>query len=272
MNDPATSRPRAPLSLALWVAAILALGALAGVAFLWNALNDTLPSPTFAELAASTLDESLKDVEGAGGEEDSPALSPDVAGEALTPGLVARDLDAPKPDAFLVADFDQDGETEREWESPVGSWISDPADATIHMVEAHDPLVRVGEKGQSLKLWYDLDSPHPAFGGLALRFRKGGAESLDLTGYGRLALFVRGGKSRTGHSSRLKIELHSKSQSAWVELAGITDEWKRFEIPLTDFKGITDWTRMTEMRLLLEQSHVDRREGILYFDEIEFCK
>jgi hypothetical protein len=186
---------------------------------------------------------------------------------------IRPDVDAPPEGTLLICDFDKDGETVREWTCPAGSWISDPTDPTIKFLEAYDPIQRYGDKGFSLKLWYDIESPNPAYGGLWIQFKQGTTHlTLDASPYRAISLMIKRSSSEIGGTSRLKIEMKNQAEMGSVVLSGITAEWKRFEIPLTRFKDITDWTRMKEMTVVLDKDHTDKSEGLLYFDEVMFIK
>lgn len=265
------------------LAPILALGVLvlvlAAAGFLsFTYVDDAFPKKMLADFVMPTFPDSLQGVDiGLQGLEHEifieEATNIDVIRQQLKSQTTeAVDIDPPPPGVLLVDDFDKDGATEREWICPVGGWVNDPTDPTIRCIEAYDPLIRYGNKGYSLKLWYDLESPNPAFGGLWMQFRYGGSSTLDLSTYKTLVLLIKGTSTPLGFTTRLKLEIKNKEEASSVILDGITQQWKRFEIPLSSFKDISDWTRMTELVIVLEPEVITDKEGILYFDEVQFVK
>ena len=183
------------------------------------------------------------------------------------------DLEPPPEGTFLVADFDKDGETDREWTAQVGAWLSDPTDPTIRCLEAYDPVQRYGLKGYCLKLWYDIDSPNSAFGGLWLKLQNGTQMSFDATRFRAVRLMIKGTASAAGASSQVKMELKNARQEVGaVMVTGIGPDWRAFEIPLSDFRGLSDRSKITEMTIVLDREIATDLEGILYFDEIHFVE
>ena len=71
-------------------------------------------------------------------------------------------------------------------------------------------------------------------------------------------------------TSRVKLEMKNQEEVGTTQVEGITAKWTRFDIPLKNFKGITDWTRMKEMTVVITPELADVKEGLLFFDEIMF--
>ncbi|RMH56373.1 MAG: hypothetical protein D6679_09385 [Candidatus Hydrogenedentota bacterium] len=182
-----------------------------------------------------------------------------------------RDHGPPPPRVFLVADFDKNGATEREWVCPFGAWISDPTDPTIRCFEAYDPDDREGKpNGYCLKLRYDLDGPNPAYGGLWLQFRDKGDTTLDLHRYRYLEFWARTGSGTLKGTSRFKVELKNARERGTVRITGLAPRWRKVTVPLAAFEGISDWRDMTEFVVVLERDEIDVRDGLIYLDDIGF--
>lgn len=195
-----------------------------------------------------------------------------IRAEAASRDRAVPDVEPPPFGTFLIADFDKDGVTEREWACEIGSWISDPTDPTIRCLEAYDPVNRVGEKGYGLKLWYDLDSPNPAYGGLWIKFEHGDERGIDAREYRNLVMVLKGSSTEAGFTTRVSLELKSRNQVGKFLLTGIEPRWKRFLIPLSSFRGLTDRASLTELAVVIDDKNADDREGILYFDEVAFTR
>lgn len=197
----------------------------------------------------------------------------DVIRASLKQEQTATDVDAPPNGAFLVCDFDKDGVTEREWQCPAGGWVSDPTDPTIRFQEAFDPISRYGNKGYALKLWYDIESPNPGFGGIWIQFKNGSKEQfLDLSDYRTFSMMIKSSSSDQGGTSRIIVEMKNENETGKVTIEGISGKWTRFEIPLRNFKGITNWSRMKEMTVVITPEIADDKEGLLFFDDVMFTR
>ena len=195
----------------------------------------------------------------------------DVIRSKLNAEQQKADVDSPPVGTLLVCDFDKDGVTDREWSCPVGGWVSEPTDPTIKFLESYDPINRFGSKGYALKLWYDIESPNPGFGGIWIQFKNGpDRQTLDLSHYRILSMMIKFSASNMSGMSRVKLEMKNQEEVGTTQVEGITAKWTRFDIPLKNFKGITDWTRMKEMTVVITPELADVKEGLLFFDEIMF--
>ncbi len=270
-------RRRSKIAPIIAGAVLLMAGVAAGL-LSFTYVDDALPERALVDYALPTFADTLQGVDiGLQGLEHEifieEATNIDVIRQQLnTRAADPTDIDPPPPGVFLIDDFDKDGVTEREWICPVGGWVSDPTDPTIRCIEAYDPLIRYGSKGYSLKLWYDLESPNPTFGGLWMQLRYGSSATMDLSSYKNLVLLIKGTSTPLGFTTRLKLEIKNKEEASTVVLDNITQQWKKFEIPLSTFRDISDWSRMTELVIVLEPDTITDREGIIYIDEVQVVK
>ncbi|MFA5334320.1 MAG: carbohydrate binding domain-containing protein [Candidatus Omnitrophota bacterium] len=167
---------------------------------------------------------------------------------------------------LLVADYDS-GSKPNNLGGDMGCWNKDPNDKTqgCNMGFNGQGNGR-GGSGQALQLDYDVDSPNEALDGYWMTMGK-----QDLSSYKNLSLWIKGDSS-IGFSKSIKIELKNsgKEQSTYV-LSGITGEWKRFAVPLADFKDIKDLTSMTEFVIRFDDKvNADKKQGRIYVDDIGF--
>ena len=81
---------------------------------------------------------------------------------------------------LLIADFDT-GKKPSSIGGDFGSWVSNPHDLTQTCVDSFTNNVRHGAGGYALKVFYDVDSPNPAFNGVW--FKLNGA---DFSPYSKL--------------------------------------------------------------------------------------
>lgn len=167
---------------------------------------------------------------------------------------------------LLIADFDT-------WEdiNNIGggfsSWSKDPADDTQNCRAELTDSEKVSEKGNSLKLTYDVDSPKNAFNGMWM-----GLENTDWTPYKYVVISVKGSKE-AGFTPRFKIELkNKKGESGKYVITGITDQWKQFAIPLSAFRGMTKLKDMQIFTIVFDDMRCDPKVGAIFVDNVYLSK
>jgi len=162
-----------------------------------------------------------------------------------------------------VADFDS-GEKPNNLGGDFGAWNRDPTDLTQMCTDSFSSEVKHGDKGYSLKLTYDVDSPNPAYNGFWTKL-----ENRNLKDYRELVFFVKGDEGK-GFTKSFKVELKNPTQVGSFLVSGVTSEWQKVAIPFQKFKGITDWTQMTEFVVVFDDLTSNPKEGIIYVDDIYF--
>ena len=178
----------------------------------------------------------------------------------------AKALSSGQEGTLMVADFDS-------WEeiNNIGgmfsSWTRDPNDTTQGCrVEITDDD-RWGDKGLSIRLIYDVDSPSIAFNGMWMFLQE-----MDFSPYKYLVIHARGDRE-AGYSPRFKIEIKNKSKEAGrYVITGLTDDWQEFAIPLTKFKGITNFKVMKEITFVFDDMRCSPKVGEIYIDNIYLSK
>ncbi|MQY53526.1 MAG: OmpA family protein [Firmicutes bacterium] len=162
-----------------------------------------------------------------------------------------------------VADFDS-GEKPNNLGGDFGAWDKDPTDLTQTCMDSFSSEVKYGDKGYSLKLTYDVDSPNPAYNGFWTKL-----QNQDLRGYKELVFFVKGDEGK-GFTRRFKVELKNPTQVGSFLVSGVTSEWQKVIVPLKKFKRITDWSKMTEFVIVFDDLTSNPKEGVIYIDDICF--
>ncbi|MCX5678070.1 MAG: FecR domain-containing protein [Candidatus Omnitrophica bacterium] len=166
----------------------------------------------------------------------------------------------------LVDDFDIK-ENFNNLKGPLGSWNVFYSDPNQYCRDEFTDLERVGDKGYSLKLTYDVDSPFSAYNGFFTYLM-----DIDLSGYKYLVFYIKGDK-KAGFTEKLNLELkNDKKQVGRLFIEGITDEWKKMVIPLGQFTGINDFKDMKEFVIVFSDIGVTKKEGVIYIDDIYFSK
>ncbi|MDP8233468.1 MAG: glucoamylase family protein [Candidatus Saelkia tenebricola] len=148
-----------------------------------------------------------------------------------------------------------------------GAWDKDPDDFTQNCFDSFSPLVKKGEKGYSLRIDYDVDSPNPAFNGIWFKL-----ENKNLNDYRYLVLSAKGDKKR-GFTKHFKLELKNTQGEKGIHyLTDLEDDWKQYVIPLNKFMGISEFDKMQELIFVFEDWRVTDKEGTIYIDDAYFTK
>lgn len=199
---------------------------------------------------------------------EMPAASDDLEQVVLDEEgneVTAKDLvleEAAKAGKLMLADFDA-GEKPNNLGGDYGGWDKDPSDDTQTCRATHASDDSTGNlEGFALRLDYDVDSPKPAYNGFWMKL-----ENVNALPYDTLSLDVRGASHR--FTKRLKIELKTPdSRSSSFFVSGITDQWQTIQVPLKRFKGIKDWSILSEMILVFDDVNTAPKKGTLLVDQI----
>lgn len=173
---------------------------------------------------------------------------------------------AQKAGELLIADFNS-GEKPNNIGGDYGAWNKDPADFTQGCSEAFDTANRHGDSGFAMKLDYNVDSKNPAYNGFWMSLN-----GVDASKYDSLAIWVKG-DARTGYTTVFKVELkNAAKQVGRYYVTNITDQWQDVVIPLSEFKGLTDLSNMSELVIVFEDRIASTKKGVIYIDDIRFVK
>jgi hypothetical protein len=167
---------------------------------------------------------------------------------------------------LMVDDFD-DGAKPNNLGGDLGAWDRDPADDTQTCREYFTSEVKCGDKGYSMKIDYDVDSPSPAFNGYWTKL-----QGIDVSPYKNFVFYVRGDE-KDGFTTQFKIELkNAKKELGKYYVKGVTSDWQKVVVPLSNFVGITDFSNMTEFVIVFEDRIATDRDGAIYIDNLHFSK
>jgi hypothetical protein len=146
-----------------------------------------------------------------------------------------------------------------------GIWERDPDDTTQFC------RMKFVEPGQGygytcLQLSYDVDSPNDAYNGFWLLF-----VDLDVSMYKKLCFWVRG-EDNTSFSTQFNLELKNEEETGRTVVEDITAQWQLKEIPFSEFEGLKNKKKLTEMVIVFEDKYVTQLTGTIYIDNIYFSK
>lgn len=167
---------------------------------------------------------------------------------------------------LVVADFDS-GEKPNNIGGDFGAWNKDPTDFSQGCTESFDSVNRYGSKGFGMKLDYSVESKNPAYNGFWMFL-----QNLDASKYDNVAFWVKG-DGKIGYTTVFKVELkNAQRQVGRYYVTNVTDQWQEIVIPLKNFKGITDFSNLTEFVIVFEDRIASNKKGVIYLDDIKFTK
>jgi hypothetical protein len=143
-----------------------------------------------------------------------------------------------------------------------GTWKGYPKDTTQTIVGLIDNSQKVGKRGGSYRIVYDVESPKPAYVGFWM-----GLGGLDLSKYQKVVLWIKGSK-KDGFTSKVMVGIESVKEGGGgtTFIDGITDEWKKFEIPISAF-NLKD-LHVNEFDIVIDKGYATSKTGTIYLDEI----
>lgn len=163
---------------------------------------------------------------------------------------------------MMIANFNT-GTKPNLLDGDFGAWDKDPADTTQTCRAEFDPDVKVGERGYSMRLEYDVESSNPAYNGFWMKLN-----GADFSSYSKLSFWVKGDK-KAGFTPRIKVELKNKAGDVGkYVLSNITERWQKKTILFKEFRGLTDLTRMDEYVVVFDDRTSNPKTGIIYIDNI----
>jgi hypothetical protein len=96
-------------------------------------------------------------------------------------------------------------------------------------------------------------------------------DDLNLRNYKALGFFVRTANPK--HELHLRIELRNRyGEKSEFYLSDISGRWYDFKVDLADFKDITNWSNMSELRFVIEDWNTRVKKGRVYIDNVRFVK
>lgn len=168
-------------------------------------------------------------------------------------------------DEIMLADFNT-GTQPNNLGGVFGTWDYDPNDDSQGCIMEFSSLnVPTIEEGFSLRLNYDVQSPHPAFNGFWMKI-----EGIDASAYNRLRFWMRAAPD-ADCTARFKVELkNSIGKRAVYLVKDVQNEWQEVLIDFKRTRAIQDWTHLSELTIVFSDLISTYKEGSLCIDNISF--
>ncbi len=95
---------------------------------------------------------------------------------------------------------------------------------------------------------------------------------LDLVRFKALSFLAR--KANYDDDITLKVELtdaaREKSEIQFYSIPSF--KWQEYKINFSDFKDISNWSKMATLSFIIEEKNVKQKKGIVYLDNIRFLR
>ncbi|MCX7662083.1 MAG: hypothetical protein N2Z79_05325 [Candidatus Omnitrophica bacterium] len=93
--------------------------------------------------------------------------------------------------------------------------------------------------------------------------------NLDLSRFKSLAFSAR--KLEPKDIISLRVEFRSIfNEIAFIYLKDIPEKWQSYNIKLSEFRGITNWSKIKELSFVIEEWNVRNEKSVVYLDNIRF--
>jgi hypothetical protein len=80
-------------------------------------------------------------------------------------------------------------------------------------------------------------------------------------------------KSNFSDSISLRVEFtNALKERSEIYIKDIPNKWKFYELKFSDFKSITDWSKMNDVSFIVEQWNAKDNQGLIYLDSVRMFK
>ena len=115
-----------------------------------------------------------------------------------------------------------------------------------------------------LKIEYDFKGAYPPVKTFSLSIPE-----VDAARYGKLQFSIRA--KEEGQPGIVKIVLRNqRNEVAYYYIQGVGLNWREFNIPLEEFKQITDFSSLKDISFVLEAWNVEKPKGVILIDNLSF--
>ena len=93
--------------------------------------------------------------------------------------------------------------------------------------------------------------------------------AINAAKYGKIQFSIRGKEEGVPGVVKVVVKNRRKEEASYY-IQGVGLSWKEFNIPLEEFKQITDWSSLTDVSFVLESWNVDNKRGLILIDNVCF--
>ena len=92
---------------------------------------------------------------------------------------------------------------------------------------------------------------------------------IDVSKYEAINLSIRA--KEEGSPGIIKVVVRNqKNETSAYYIQGVGLDWQEHQIPLDEFKQITDWTSLIDVSFVLETWNVEKQKGVVLIDNVHF--
>jgi hypothetical protein len=71
----------------------------------------------------------------------------------------------------------------------------------------------------------------------------------------------------------LRVEFNSRfNERSEIYIRDIARKWQGYRLNLSDFKGIASWRQMSSLMFIVEEWNTDKKDGVLYLDNVRLLR
>jgi hypothetical protein len=116
----------------------------------------------------------------------------------------------------------------------------------------------------AIRLEYNFKHPFPPEKTFSLA-----VPPMDAAQYAHLQFSIRGREEGVPGTVKILIK-NKKNEEAFFYVQNVGMDWQEVNISLEDFKGITDWTTLTDVSFVLENWNVEDKKGLVLIEDVRF--
>jgi hypothetical protein len=213
-----------------------------------------ITGPVFAESAPASAVAATQSA----GAQVNP--QPVAVSEEPVPMLVPKRVHS--TDELVIADFNRPV-TRNNVKGDFGIWHRFPDDTEQSVAIEFDKDDALEEQNaHSLRLTYDIDSPHPAFNGLWMMLH-----NVDSSKYNAISIYIKGDKHK-GYPDVLRLEIKDLQGLSGYTIHGISGEWQKFTLPLRWFRKSKEFSKLEQLVIVFDYNVTRPRTGSILVDHI----
>ena len=115
-----------------------------------------------------------------------------------------------------------------------------------------------------LRIPYDLREPYPSIYAFSVPVPR-----MNASKYSHVSFAVRALDSSA--PGRIKVVIkNGKKESSFYFLKGVSGHWQKINIPLKEFKEISDWSNVMDVSFVFEAWNVEKPKGVVLIDDLCF--
>lgn len=90
---------------------------------------------------------------------------------------------------------------------------------------------------------------------------------IDVAKYSAIQFSIRAKEEGTPGTVKVVIR-NAKNETATYYIKNVNLSWKEFNIPLKEFKEITDWSSVIDVSFVIETWNVSKKKGLVLIDDL----